>query len=53
MFEATLVPGIKGEAIEMCGTEGRLWIDRSRYEWSSGSQNPGRSSEGGTITQSS
>jgi predicted dehydrogenase len=32
-FEATLVPGIKGEAIEMCGTEGRLWIDRSRYEF--------------------
>jgi predicted dehydrogenase len=32
-FEATLVPGIKGEALEMCGTEGRLWIDRSRYEY--------------------
>ncbi len=32
-FEATLVPGIKGEAIEICGTEGRLWIDRSRYEY--------------------
>ena len=32
-FEATLVPGIRGEAIEMCGSEGRLWIDRSRYEW--------------------
>jgi predicted dehydrogenase len=32
-FEATLVPGIKGEAIEMCGSEGRLWIDRSRYEF--------------------
>ncbi|MBV8551834.1 MAG: Gfo/Idh/MocA family oxidoreductase [Acidobacteriaceae bacterium] len=32
-FEATLVPGIKGEAIEMCGTKGRLWIDRSRYEY--------------------
>jgi predicted dehydrogenase len=32
-FEATLVPGIKGDAIEMCGTEGRLWIDRSRYEY--------------------
>jgi predicted dehydrogenase len=32
-FEATLVPGIRGEAIEMCGTEGRLWIDRSRYEF--------------------
>ena len=27
-FEATLVPGITGAAIEMCGTEGRLWIDR-------------------------
>lgn len=32
-FEATLAPGIKGEAIEMCGTDGRLWIDRSRYEY--------------------
>ncbi len=32
-FEATLAPGIKGEALEMCGTEGRLWIDRSRYEY--------------------
>ena len=32
-FEATLVPGITGEGVEMCGTEGRLWIDRSRYEF--------------------
>jgi predicted dehydrogenase len=32
-FEATLVPGITGDAIEMCGTQGRLWIDRSRYEY--------------------
>ena len=32
-FEATLVPGITGEGIEMCGTQGRLWIDRSRYEF--------------------
>jgi hypothetical protein len=32
-FEATLVPGIRAEAIEMCGSEGRLWIDCSRYEW--------------------
>ena len=32
-FEATLVPGIRGEAIEMCGTQGRLWIDRSRFEF--------------------
>lgn len=32
-FEATLVPGIRGAAVEICGTEGRLWIDRGRYEF--------------------
>jgi predicted dehydrogenase len=32
-FEATLVPGITGAAVEMCGTQGRLWIDRSHYEF--------------------
>ncbi len=32
-FEATLVPGITGAAVEFCGTEGKLWIDRSRYEF--------------------
>jgi predicted dehydrogenase len=32
-FEATLAPGVTGEGIEMCGTEGRLYIDRGRYEW--------------------
>ena len=32
-FEATLVPGVRGAAIEICGTKGRLWIDRSRYEF--------------------
>jgi len=32
-FEATLVPGIRGEAVELCGTEGRLWIDRGRFEF--------------------
>ncbi len=32
-FEATLAPGITGAAIEFCGTKGRLWIDRSRYEY--------------------
>jgi predicted dehydrogenase len=32
-FEATLAPGITGAAVEMCGTEGRLWIDRSRFEF--------------------
>jgi predicted dehydrogenase len=32
-FEATLVPGINGAAVEICGTDGRLWIDRGRYEF--------------------
>ncbi len=32
-FEATLVPGIVGEAVEFCGTEGRLWISRQRFEF--------------------
>ena len=32
-FEATLAPGIKGEAVELCGTEGKLFIDRSRFEF--------------------
>jgi predicted dehydrogenase len=32
-FEATLAPGIRGAAIEFCGTEGRLWIDRGRFEF--------------------
>ncbi len=32
-FEATLVPGITGEGIEFCGTQGKLFIDRRRYEF--------------------
>jgi predicted dehydrogenase len=32
-FEATLVPGIKGAGVEICGTQGRLWIDRSKFEF--------------------
>jgi len=32
-FEATLVPGITGAGVEFCGTEGRLYIDRGRYEF--------------------
>lgn len=32
-FEATLAPGISGAALEFCGTEGRLWISRSKYEF--------------------
>ena len=34
-FEATLAPGITGAAIEMCGTEGRLYIDRGHFEYRS------------------
>lgn len=30
-FEATLAPGITGAAVEMCGTEGKLWITRSHF----------------------
>ncbi len=32
-FEATLVPGIRGEGVEFCGTKGRLLIDRAHYEF--------------------
>lgn len=32
-FEATLAPGITGAAVEMCGTKGRLYIDRNRFEF--------------------
>ena len=32
-FEATLAPGIKGAGIEFCGTQGKLYIDRGRYEY--------------------
>jgi predicted dehydrogenase len=38
-FEATLAPGIKGEGIEMCGTEGRLYIDRGKYIFTPVGQN--------------
>jgi predicted dehydrogenase len=34
-FEATLAPGIRGAAVEICGTQGRLYIDRGRYEFHS------------------
>ncbi len=32
-FEATLAPGIMGAAVEICGTKGRLYIDRGHYEF--------------------
>ena len=32
-FEATLAPGINGAAVEIAGTQGRLYIDRQHYEF--------------------
>jgi predicted dehydrogenase len=32
-FEATLAPGITGEGVEICGTEGKLYIDRRLFEF--------------------
>ncbi len=32
-FEATLAPGKQGAGVEMVGTEGRLYIDRGRYDY--------------------
>jgi predicted dehydrogenase len=37
-FEATLAPGMAGAAIEFCGTEGRLWISRGRYDFYQGGE---------------
>jgi len=34
-FEATLAPGITGAGVEMCGTEGKLFITRGRFEFQS------------------
>lgn len=40
-FEATLAPGLTGAAVELVGTEGRLNITRSRYEyWPKGAKEP-------------
>ena len=32
-FEATLAPGITGAALEIAGTEGRLYIDRTKFDF--------------------
>jgi predicted dehydrogenase len=32
-FEATLAPGLRGAGVEMVGTQGKLYIDRGRYEF--------------------
>jgi predicted dehydrogenase len=37
-FEATLVPGARGAAIEFMGTEGRLYIDRGGYTYQAPAQ---------------
>ncbi|HYP14352.1 MAG TPA: Gfo/Idh/MocA family oxidoreductase, partial [Bryobacteraceae bacterium] len=38
-FEATLAPGLSGAAVEMVGTEGKLNITRSRYEFTPAGRN--------------
>jgi predicted dehydrogenase len=38
-FEATLAPGGRGAAVEIIGTQGRLYIDRGRYEFQSAERN--------------
>ena len=32
-FEATLAPGLRGAGVEICGTDGRLRIDRKKFEF--------------------
>jgi len=32
-LEATLAPGIQGAGVELCGAGGRLYIDRSKYQF--------------------
>ncbi len=40
-FEATLAPGITGAAVEIAGTEGRLYIDRNKFDfYAKGSKTP-------------
>lgn len=52
-FEATLAPGIKGDGIEMCGTEGRLSITRARYEFTpKGSKAPAEVVEATQVANS-
>ena len=51
-FEATLAPGITGAALEFCGTEGRLWISRGRYEfYQAGKQGGGDSGKPTAVVQ--
>ena len=45
-FDATLAPGITGAAVEMCGTQGRLYIDRQKYIYTPA----GRGTQPTTVT---
>ncbi len=38
-FEATLAPGITGAAVEICGTEGKLYITRSHFVFTPAGRN--------------
>jgi predicted dehydrogenase len=38
-FEATLAPGVTGAAVEFCGTEGKLWITRSKFIYTPAGRN--------------
>lgn len=44
-FEATLAPGARGAAIEFCGTEGRLSLDRGGYTFQEQTPRKATSSE--------
>src|SRR5689334_9513467 len=48
-FEATLAPGITGAAVEMCGTDGRLYIDRQKYIWTPARQGRGPAPDPVTV----
>ncbi|HKQ72079.1 MAG TPA: Gfo/Idh/MocA family oxidoreductase [Blastocatellia bacterium] len=44
-FDATLVPGARGAALELMGTNGRLYIDRGGYTYQEMAQRRGASPE--------
>jgi predicted dehydrogenase len=38
-FEATLAPGLTGEGVEIVGTQGKLFIDRGRFDFTPAGRN--------------
>lgn len=51
-FEATLAPGKRGAGVEMVGTEGRLYIDRRKFEYyAKGEEEPVVGDFEGNMTQ--